>query len=136
MKKRIAGVVCCLLGVPGCVELNDLTQSENFLEDIILYNGASDGQPIHILIPDEGFATSNRLSPGQAREVTVGLPSSGGTTTFRAGRNGQILASVQCASPQRVDTGLSPEVEWTGTRLVCLFWDEPVLGRLTRQSRR
>jgi hypothetical protein len=134
--RRIAGIAGCLVGLCGCVELNDLTQSENFLEDIILYNDASDGQPIHILAPHEGFATANRLSPGQAREVTVGLPTSGGTTTFRAGRNGQILTSVQCASPERVNTGLSPEVEWTGTRLVCLFWDEPVLGRLTRQSSR
>lgn len=48
---------------------------------------------VHLLAPGEDFPTG-RVEPGSARSVSVEFP--GLAVTFRAGRNGAILASLIC----------------------------------------
>ena len=46
----------------------------------------------HIFTDGETFGPGNRLAPGEKRKVTVTMKSDG-SVTFKAGRNGQVLAT-------------------------------------------
>jgi hypothetical protein len=48
--------------------------------------------PTHIFIEGESFAPSNKLAPGETRQVKIKLPADG-RVKFYAGRNGQVITS-------------------------------------------
>lgn len=50
---------------------------------------------VHLLAPGEDLPTG-RVEPGLARSVSVEFP--GLAVTFRAGRNGEIIASLVCGT--------------------------------------
>lgn len=86
------------------------------LTDVVLFNDSN--QPIHILSEGESFAPGNQLQPNTGRVLTERLIDSQ-AIMYRAGRNGAVLATVQC-TPR--DQPASPEVIWTGGALVCAGW--------------
>ena len=82
------------------------------------------GLAVHLLGPDETFPTG-RLDPGQSRTYTF-LSRVNGQTEFRAGRNGDIIATKSCTCTTAV-CGLSDgprlvRVEWNGSALACVSW--------------
>ena len=117
------GILGATLIASGCEILAPDTTT--ILLDVVLRNAASDGQPIHILKPGEGFAPSNQIAPGGSRFVDVGVPGNG-EVEFRAGRNGQVLADATCITQDRWaqrDSGIPGRVIWNGSALTCADWD-------------
>ena len=46
----------------------------------------------HIFADGESFGPANRLAPGEKRVVSVSMKADG-SVTFKAGRNGQVMAT-------------------------------------------
>jgi len=72
---------------------------------------------IHILLPDEDFDVSNRLTPGMGRTVSRTDLEVGESVTARAGRNGTVLATATC--PVVTESDYVAEVNWDGAALTC-----------------
>jgi len=79
--------------------------------EVVMLNAPSNGLPIHILGPQEGFDPSNRLEPGQNRQTTV---RGNQNVQFRAGRNGTVLATTVCDF-----IGPGELIVWEDGRLFC-----------------
>lgn len=101
------------------IDLTDPACSETLDLEVVLSNEASTGA-IHILTAGEAFDASNRLTPGQLRQVTVGVDGRGNAgVVFRAGLNGVVSTTVTCPNPP---TRTLKHVSWNGTTLVCEDW--------------
>jgi len=87
----------------------------------VLLINADETLAIHIFRSDESFAPSNRIEPEGSRSVEM-LLVHGTQITFRAGRDGEILASVGC-EPFFGEEALLPAVAWGGGGLSCSGWD-------------
>ncbi|MFQ5489394.1 MAG: laminin B domain-containing protein [Phycisphaerae bacterium] len=72
---------------------------------------------IHILMPDEDFDASNRLTPGATRRTTLTNVSEGMVVTLRAGRNGTVLDTADC--PAITGANYQAVAEWDGFGLTC-----------------
>lgn len=124
--QRLQTVV--LFGVVG-LALGTLRCSDAITIEVVMLNSSSglEAQDIHILVPGEGFAPSNRLTPGARRVKKVGYvpaftPGASEGVEFRAGRNGQVITTVLCVS-ERPELVSQANVTWDSSSLRCSNWD-------------
>ena len=97
---RRAALVLALVSTLGCGQL--ISAGPRGSVEVSLVNNAD--QPIHLMSDGESFGDDNRVPPGAARSVFVRDVEDGASVRFRAGRNGQVLATASCALVrERVD---------------------------------
>ncbi len=117
------GILC--VSAVGCEMLVDTGPTGDTQVEVSLVNDADEA--VHILTSEEDFANGNRVPSGAARSVFVRGPGES-LVQFRAGRNGTVLATVQCRlvrDRDGEDPGLRVVVyhEPAGVgSLVCVNW--------------
>lgn len=72
---------------------------------------------IHILLPNESFGPSNRITPGSSRSATVSGVGIGDSVTLRAGRNGVVLDTETCPTVEQAE--YTATATWDGYQLTC-----------------
>jgi hypothetical protein len=79
---------------------------------------------VHLFGEGETFPCC-QLGPNGSRELHRNAKEAGGDTfTFRAGRNGQIIASGQCTTTRAMMNGDEiGRVVWDGAAIQCIGWD-------------
>ena len=95
-------IVAMMLGAltAGCLLSTD-SGGEQPEVSVSLINEAD--LPVHLMRTDEDFGTDNRVTPGAARTVFVKGAGDGDVVTFKAGRDGQVLATAQCTMVRERD---------------------------------
>lgn len=99
-----------LMAMGACPEANDQTMGKPY--DVTMVNDAGSTLPIHIVGPGEFLDPENRLAPGGMRFNVVRVNNEG-EVLFRAGRDGVILAAVECGNIDARSDDKSATVTWT-----------------------
>jgi hypothetical protein len=118
-------VACGLLAFVGVLGCGDSTGPEGSDSLTVQLVNDDDNLPIHILARGESFQPSNQLQPnGGGRQFSFSVIENQ-AETFRAGRDGIVLRTVECTPDWGESDGPGDDpaaVIWTGDALACSGW--------------
>lgn len=106
------------LSLVGLIMLMGQSDCASPKAEVLLVN--DDTMPVHIFAAGESAGDSNRLEPGESREITIRRKNAdGGVATFYAFRNDSELGSANCVLWDVDNVFIDDTVVWTGSALAC-----------------
>lgn len=118
LAKALVAVLVLLSWVSLTADLcvGDPQAPEHGIIDVDLVNG--DQAPVHLFVGGETFPCCQVQAGGSRRASNLDVVE-GRSVEFRAGRNGEILATASCRVVRSLSIETTPTVTWTGQGLVC-----------------
>ncbi len=121
MRSLLACTLLATLALGGC----DGTEDSLIRIDVALFNDTL--TRTHLMHESESFDASNQVVSNESRTVRIEIldPSLSGTGTpqiFRAGRNGQVLATVSCRASRTTSEDNYRVVYNDNNTLSCVGW--------------